>query len=153
VRREKRRSIESIERRRRVRACVLGIVQLRGMLDDDLAVDLDDVQHVQHVALINHLLRLRRKNTRHSVLISTANREKRTVTRSRRSCALTRRSARSRRPMARSCPTSPRAMDRRARRGRRATARRAAVSLTRDLTLEVCLDVLLPKRPMAACAC
>ncbi|BAF11518.1 Os03g0257700 [Oryza sativa Japonica Group] len=66
----------------------------------------------------------------------------------------TRRRARSRWPMERSCATSPRAMERRPRRGRRATATRAAASLIRDLSLAVCFEeaLLPPKRPIAPAA-
>jgi hypothetical protein len=37
---------------------VLGIIQLRGLLDDDFAVEVDRVQHLQHVAFVDHLLGL-----------------------------------------------------------------------------------------------
>jgi hypothetical protein len=62
--------------------------------------------------------------------------------------AHTRWRARSWCPRARSWPTSPREIDLRARRGRRATARRDKVSLRRFFTLPVCLEVLLWMKPI-----
>jgi hypothetical protein len=44
----------------------LGFFQLRGLLDEDFAVELDDVQRLQHVVLLDYLLRLRDENARHS---------------------------------------------------------------------------------------
>jgi hypothetical protein len=46
---------------------ILGFLQLRGLLDEDFAVELDDVQRLQHVVLLDHLLRLLNDNAHHSV--------------------------------------------------------------------------------------
>jgi len=60
---------------------ILGFLQLRGPLDEDFAVELDDVQRLQHVVLLDHLLRLLDDNTHHSVSLLQTGKRRDTGTR------------------------------------------------------------------------